>query len=234
MTASDPDEHTRRLAAEALASDDPIGWFERLYLAADEGAAVVPWDRDAPHPMLVEWTGRTRPRGAGRRALVVGCGFGRDAEHVAALGYETVAFDVSATAIASARRRHPDSPVHYRTADLLDLPAGWRGGFDLVVESMTVQALPPSHRAAATAAVATTVAPDGTLLVIAVGRGDDEPADGPPWPLTRAEVDAFAAGDLEPVAVEDVRDDADPAVRRWRAELRRVGFRPGGSPASGR
>jgi SAM-dependent methyltransferase len=230
MSAPDPDEQTRRLASEALASGDPIGWFERLYLAADEGTAVVPWDRDAPHSMLVEWAERPRPRGDGRRALVVGCGFGRDAEYVAGLGYDTVAFDVSATAVAAARRRHPATRVHYRAADLLDLPAQWRGAFDLVVESMTVQALPPSHRSAATAAVSATVAPGGTLLVLAVGRGDDEPTDGPPWPLTRSEVDAFGSGDLRPVTVEDVRDAADPSVRRWRAEF----VRPGGSTGSGR
>lgn len=53
------------------------------------------------------------------------------------------------------------------------------------------------------------VAPGGTLLVIATAREDDEGADGPPWPLTRAEIDAFG---LDPVRVELIDG-------RWRAEL---------------
>ncbi|MGH3424905.1 MAG: hypothetical protein ACRDO8_09260, partial [Nocardioidaceae bacterium] len=55
---ADPDERTRQLAAESLAADDPTGWFERLYVAAEAGEAVVPWDRDTPHQMLVDWVER--------------------------------------------------------------------------------------------------------------------------------------------------------------------------------
>ena len=53
MTALDPDEHSRRLAAESLADDDPTGWFERLYAQASDGEAVVPWDRGVPNRLLV-------------------------------------------------------------------------------------------------------------------------------------------------------------------------------------
>jgi SAM-dependent methyltransferase len=222
-TAPDPDEETRRLAAESLAEDDPTGWFERLYAAAADGDAVVPWDRGRPHSMLVEWAEASRPAGAGRRALVVGCGFGRDAEYVAGLGFDTVAFDVSQTAIEVARRRHPDSTVEYRTADLLDLPVQWRAAFDLVVESMTVQALPESYHRTAIDHIGQTVGVGGRLLVIAAGRdADDDGVDGPPWPLTRDEIDAFGADGLTPVMVEDVPDEAQPGVRRWRAEFERA------------
>jgi hypothetical protein len=83
MTQADADEHARRLAAHSLAANNPTGWFERLYTEAENGAAVVPWDRAAPQQLLVEWAqGRD---GTGRRALVVGCGLGMDAEFVAAL-----------------------------------------------------------------------------------------------------------------------------------------------------
>jgi hypothetical protein len=46
---------------------------------------------------------------------------------------------------------------------LLDPPAGWRGGFDLVLESLTVQSLPRQLRPAAIARVRELVAPGGTL-----------------------------------------------------------------------
>jgi hypothetical protein len=221
MAPIDPDEYSQRLAAESLADDDPTGWFERLYAQARDGEAVVPWARGVPHPMLLEWTRARGVEGSGHRALVVGSGLGDDAQHIASRGFDTVAFDVAPTAIASARRRFPDSPVSYVTADLLDPPAEWSGAFDLVFESITVQALPESLHAKAIANVAGMVAPAGTLLVISGGREEGEPVDGPPWPLTRAEIDAFAGGGLRTVRLEDVRDADDPTFRRWCAEYAR-------------
>jgi SAM-dependent methyltransferase len=201
-----------------VSAEDPTAWFERLYADAERGEAEVPWDRGGPNPRLAAWVQARRPDGHGRRALVVGAGFGDDAELVAGLGFETVAFDVSPSAIAAARRRHPGSDVRYVVADLLDPPAEWRAAFDLVVESLTAQSLPDPPRPRAIANVAAMVAPGGTLVVIAAAREPGEAANGPPWPLTRAEIDAFAAGGLEPVRVEDFRD---VGIRWWRAELRR-------------
>jgi hypothetical protein len=95
MTEQSPEEQSRLLATDSLAGGDPTGWFERLYVAAEQGTAVVPWDRDTPNLFLVHWA--VGGDGPGRRALVVGAGLGRDAEYIASLGFETVAFDVSPT-----------------------------------------------------------------------------------------------------------------------------------------
>jgi SAM-dependent methyltransferase len=172
--------------------------------------------------MLVQWA-HTRPvEGDGRRALVIGSGLGADAEYVAGLGFDTVAFDISVTAVRAARRRFPGSAVQYLPADLLDPPAHWREAFDLVVESLTVQSLPDPPRRQAIARVRDMVRPGGTLIVIASARDEEDgPANGPPWPLTRAEIDAFATGGLQPVRIEDVRDGAQRGPRRWRAEFQR-------------
>jgi hypothetical protein len=120
------------------------------------------------------------------------------------------------------RSRSTHANVAYATGDLLALPAEWVGAFDLVVESYTVQALPDPPRAGAIAGVASLVAAGGTLLVVAVAREPGEPADGPPWPLTRAEVASFATlgPALEIVAIELLPDPEQPQERRWRAELR--------------
>jgi SAM-dependent methyltransferase len=218
----DPDELVRQLAAQSLAVDDPTGWFERLYVAATEDPSVVPWDRGGPQARLVEWAAATGVTGGGRRALVVGCGLGADAEYVAGLGFDTTAFDVSETAVRIARERFPGSPVRYLVADLLDPPVAWRAAFDLVVESYTVQSLPESAHPGAIEQVTRLVAPGGTLLVIAAGRDAREPVrEGPPWPLTEAEIAAFAVAGLQPVRIEDIRDDRSSMGRRWRAEFRR-------------
>lgn len=214
---TDPDREARRLADESLEAGEATGWFERLYLAAEEGTATVPWDRGTPHRMLVEWAQRRELDGSGRRALVIGSGLGDDAEFIAGAGFDTVAFDISEAAVRSARRRYPDSTVHHLVADLLDPPAEWSQAFDLVVESLTVQALPRSLRSPATVQVGQLVGPGGTLLVHAAAQHGAEAEDGPPWPLTRAEVEAFATGGLEVVRIEDV----EFGLRRWRAEFRR-------------
>jgi len=205
----DPDAHARHLAATG---GSPTGWFEDLYREAQQGEAIVPWDSGTPHALLVDWA-QDRD-GAGQRALVVGAGLGRDSEYLASLDYRTVAFDISPTAIEATKSRFPTTAVQYRTADLLDPPAEWHHAFDLVVESLTVQALPIHLHQEATERVASFVAPGGTLLVISGAREPDTTPQGPPWPLTRAEIDAFATDGLTPHEV--IREE-----RRWRAEFHR-------------
>jgi SAM-dependent methyltransferase len=213
MSEPDPEAVIHRLIAESRRGGDPTGWFEPLYEAAESGSAVVPWDREVPQVLLTEWAAsRSFPGG---RALVVGAGLGMDAEFVSSLGFDTTAFDIAPTAVASAQARFPSSRVDYRVADLLDPPAEWLRAFDFVYECFTVQSLPSPARGVAISHVGPMLAPGGTLLVIASAREADEPADGPPWPLTRAEIDAFATEDLEFVRVERIDTD------RWRAELTR-------------
>ncbi|APE38229.1 SAM-dependent methyltransferase [Nocardia mangyaensis] len=209
----------RRLAAESLAANDPTGWFEPLYAEAAAGTSVVPWDRAEPNPLLADWL-RDRALGSGVRGLVIGCGYGTDAEFVAAQGIRTTAFDISPTAIRGARARFPHSPVTYKVADLLRPPATWLGAFDLVVESITVQSLPPEVRATAIANIREFLAPGATLLVIA--DISTVPAPGPPWPLTAADIDSFADADVTPVRVERLPRADVPGLHRWRAEFHRA------------
>ncbi|WP_433203123.1 class I SAM-dependent methyltransferase [Dactylosporangium sp. CS-047395] len=212
-------ETDRRAVARALAGDGTTtAWFEELYAQAESGRATVPWADLEPNPLLTAWTGRARPAGPGR-AVVVGCGYGDDAEHVAGLGFTVTAFDIAPTAIERARRRFPDSPVSYVAADLLDLPPDWAGGFDLVIEVYTVQVLQGPARATAIARVASLVAPGGTLLVLARARADGDDPGRMPWPLDRAEIEAFAAGPLRVVTADVVLDGERPPVPRWVAEF---------------
>ncbi len=216
------DRQGDRLASRSIAAGDPTGWFDRLYAAGTAGEVPMPWDRAAPHPMLLQWMQASGLARRGRRAIVVGCGLGADAEYVAGLGYATVAFDVAETAIRVARQRHPGTSVHYLTADLLNSPPDWRAAFDLVVDVFTVQALPDPPRRTAIVNVGRMVAPGGTLIVIAARHVEtDAEVHGPPWPLKREEIDAFTTDGLSPVRVEETADPRWPDHARWRAEFRR-------------
>lgn len=229
---SDPSSDARRrrareLAHAALDRGAPLSWFEELYAEADRGEAIVPWADLVANPHLVEWlTARgmrpngAPPTGSRGRALDVGCGLGDNAEHLAACGFNVVAFDVAASAVEAARRRFPASAVSYCVGDACAPPDAWRGAFDLVAETYTLQVLPPESRARAANALAALVAPGGTLLVIARGREPSDPEGAMPWPLTRAEVEAIGAGALTLESIDDFFDGEDPPVRRLRASFR--------------
>lgn len=167
------------LAAEAIAAGEPDAWFDRLYGESVAGEVTPPWGRDEPIPVLASWLDAERPSPG--RAVVVGCGLGADAEHLASLGFDVTGFDLSPHAVAMAQERHPDSDVEYRVADATDLPADLVGAFDLVIEIFTLQAVPDPPRTAIADGIASLVAPGGTLLV--VDRRDTGDAEGPPFQI---------------------------------------------------
>ena len=211
----------RELAKTFLELGDAKGWFEALYAEADGAAGRIPWADLVPNPHFVSWLDENNARGEDRRALVIGCGLGDDAELLAARGFDVTAFDISAAAIDWSQRRYPDSKVDYVAADLFESPPEWREAFHFVVEVNTLQVLPSELRPAAISAMVNCVTPGGTSLVIARGR---EPEDDPgtmPWPLTVSDLEPFAKSGLELISFEDFFDQEDPPVRRFRVQYRK-------------
>ncbi|HXX20371.1 MAG TPA: class I SAM-dependent methyltransferase [Candidatus Acidoferrum sp.] len=219
---ADPRVRVRELAAEYIRKGDATGWFEKLYQEAETGDAAIPWADLEPNPRLVEFW-KTHPlETAGKRALVIGSGLGDDSEQLAAWGFKTTEFDISPTAIEKTKTRYPKTQVEYVVADLFDPPRAWIRGFDFVLEIYTVQSLPAEWRPKVIEAIARFVAPGGRLLAIARGRGEGEPeAPGPPWPLTREEMDGFRRAGLEEEQFDDYAEPEPPWVRRFRALYRR-------------
>jgi SAM-dependent methyltransferase len=229
----------RHICRRSLDRGDALGWFETLYAQAAGEPDTIPWADLAPNPNLVSWLDAYMPVGGGAtRACEVGCGLGDNAAELARRGFEVTAFDISPAAIAWARERFPalthkhpcgpapgpaeTTPLSLVVADLFALPSDWRGAFDLVVESYTLQVLPSKLRPRAIEAIAALVAPGGTLLAIARGRERDDPEGEMPWPLMRADLLSFTAGTgLHEIAVEDYLDGETPPVRRFRAWYRR-------------
>lgn len=229
MTASF--EERRKAARERLDAIDPAKqpgggdpyrreWFNAVYELAGDDPAGVPWAGLAPHPVLAQWLDGRSLEGA--RALDVGCGLGDNAEALAAAGASVTAFDLAPGAIDWAKRRFPSSGVSYVAADLFRASSQWRDAFDLVHELYTLQALSASLLPDAARALASFVAPGGALLVISRARDDAQQIDGPPWPLTRAQIEALAVDGLRIEMIEDI-PASEGMVRHWRTLYRREG-----------
>lgn len=205
----------RQLAQRAAADGEPLRWFEQLYAAAEAGTATVPWADLAVNPHLAAW--KLLDPATMRRVLVVGCGYGDDAEWLAQRGCDVTAFDIAGSAVRKCRERFPASGVRYQVANLLDPPRAWtEAPFDLVVEAYTVQVLPPASAERAAAVRMLAALTGKTLLVIARGRGAGDDPGAMPWPLQPAELGPLRDLGLRRILFEDYLDDEDPPVRRLR------------------
>ncbi|WP_104423270.1 class I SAM-dependent methyltransferase [Methylobacter tundripaludum] len=207
----------RQLAQEAIAAGHPLEWFEQLYAQALSEGVSVPWADHVPNPNLIELFQKIDGRFSfGQRALKVGCGLGDDAEWLSGLGFDVTAFDISPTAISVCESRFPNSKVMYITRDLFQAPDNWSGAFDLVLESYTLQVLPPELRAKALKQISEFVLPGGYLMLITRLRGDSEAIGSMPWPLAQREIDTLKSQGFVERYSEDYIDDEQPAVRRFR------------------
>lgn len=104
-------------------------------------------------------------------------------------------------------------------ANLLHPPGTWRHAFDLVAEIITAQALPDPPERQAILNVGWLVTQGGTLFVVEAVRGEHEHVlELGPWPLSRADMDAFATGGLLPVHIEVVAGPGGSADLRWVAD----------------
>jgi SAM-dependent methyltransferase len=214
LDALDPHKTPGGVEADPLRRD----WFEAVYALAERDPAGVPWANLAPHPLLTDWLGAQGPL-RGLRAIDVGCGLGDNALALAKAGAQVTGFDLVAGAIDWARERSPGDAIEFRAADLFAPPPEWRGAFDLVHECYTLQALPESLLPQAALALAGFVAPHGRLLVIARARSEGQEVAGPPWPLTRGQVEALAVDGLTLTSLEDLT--FEQGARHWRAVFSR-------------
>lgn len=218
---NDPKTATILLAQTYAAKGDPDGWFEEFYGRAGGDIRSVYWADLEPNPLLLDWLD-AHPVPAGKRAVVVGCGLGDDAEALRERGYHVVGFDISPSAVEMCRRRYPGSPVEYVVADLFDLPAPWLRGFDLVYECNTIQILTGSNRVRALNAIAELAAPGGEVIVSCRSRASDDHSQTFPIALDRHEIDGFVRAGLVETHFLAYDDHQDPPVPHFFAVYRRM------------
>ena len=170
----------QHLAAKIIMSTD----WESHYRSGD-----TPWEKGAAHPALIAFLKSNPVHG---RVLVPGCGTGHDARALAATADEVVGLDISPSAVKRAKAHPVVGGERYMLADLFALPPSLRGAFDVVFEHTCFCAIHPERRPDYVAAVASALAPGGRLLaVFYLDPGLDPGETGPPFGVTRAELDAL-------------------------------------------
>lgn len=205
------------MSKAALEAGMPLAWFEELYSTADRDDDWIPWSDGHPNPLLVEWAVGQQDFG---RALVVGCGLGEDAAFLDQRGWDVTAFDLSPTAVEWAKELFSESKIEWLAANLLDLPEEWNSSFDLVLEVHILQAMPESIRLQASPKLAPLVKNGGHLVCIGRFQTDSEPAEGPPWPLSRSFIESIGENlAMQGLDVYSLPED-EPDVSRFRAVWR--------------
>ena len=203
--------------------NDPTGWFDSIYTDAQGDYRAVFWADLEPNPYLLTWLKSGVVEHVGRKAIVVGCGVGDDAEALSDAGYEVIAFDISPEAIRLCKNRYPETRVNYLVADLFDYPPSWAGWFDLVYECNTIQVLPGEYRIQARDAMVSLLAPQGYILVSCRSRHKGEQEDDIPLPLDQEEIDGFIRCGLTEEFFEAYDDTQDPPVPHFFAVYKRGG-----------
>ena len=186
--------------------------FEKMYKQNENSHENIPWARQDVNPYLQTYLDETREFKG--KALVIGCGLGDDAYALANAGYETIAIDISQTALEIAQKRFPDAKILFEKQDIFDMPSEYFEHFNFVFEAQTVQSLPRKFRTKMIQAIADTVAKNGELLVISHKKQNDN--DGPPWPLTQEEIDEFKEYSLEEISSEFVIETSEISNTRFR------------------
>ncbi len=174
-------------------------WDERF------AANFTPWDQGAAPPALARWLART-PLASGAHVLIPGCGSAYEAALLDAAGFAVLSIDIAEAALARARAVLP-ADVAGRVLRHADFFACGHSPFDAIYERAFLCALPPRLWPAYAARCAQLLQPDGRLAgFFFVDPAPPEPRRGPPFPMTRAELDALLAP-----AFDCTEDQAIPA-----------------------
>jgi SAM-dependent methyltransferase len=175
------------------------GYWDGLYAGGNDG-----WELGAAAPALEHWltsggsfqcggpemapalpqSADTRPRIA-----VPGSGRGHDARLLARHGYRVSAFDFAEAAVAEARRlaRVEGVDVAVEPRDVFTLGRDYAGAFDGVWEYTCFCAIEPGRREEYASVLHTILRPGGLLLACFYPLR--EGGDGPPFPVSRADID---------------------------------------------
>lgn len=212
----------KQMVKEYQENDKPTAWFDSIYTDAQGDYKAVFWADLEPSPYLLEWLEKNPKPSKQKKAIVVGCGVGDDAQALSDYGYEVIGFDISTEAINLCKKRYPNSKVTYLVADLFDYDKQWFQNFDVVYECNTIQVLPGKYRIQARVAISNLLKKNGHALISCRSRKKGEQEDDIPLPLDYDEINQFVIADkLQEISFLAYDDTQIPSVPHFFAVYRR-------------
>ena len=197
-------------------NDEPTAWCNSIYTDAKGDYKAVFWADLEPSPYLVEWLKLNKDNldnSKPKKAIVIGCGVGDDAEALSEYGYEVIGFDISPEAIKLCKNRYPNTKVKYLVADLFDYDKKWVKDFDVVYECNTIQILPGKYRTKARIAISNLLSENGHVLVSCRSRKKGEQENDIPMPLDYEEINKFVTEDnLKEINFKSYNDSQEPSI----------------------
>lgn len=204
------------MATPDFASRDPLSplfWDERF------DKAFTPWERGEAPARLRRFVAAAGDRGGKPlAALIPGCGSAHELRLMCDAGWDATAIDFSPVAVARARALAGPWAGRIVEADFF----AWEPGrpLDLVYEQAFLCALPRARWPEVARRWQALLAPEGLLAGYFFF---DEAPKGPPFGITREQLDALLAPGFACIADEAV-EDSIPVFRgkeRWMAWRRR-------------
>jgi 2-polyprenyl-3-methyl-5-hydroxy-6-metoxy-1,4-benzoquinol methylase len=169
--------------------------FEFIYLT---GAARITWHVEEPTPLIdtALRNGWLRP---GQRVLEVGCGLGSNGEHLARLGFDVTAVDLSAVAIRKAEQRLRSKGLRAKLYQADFLEGLDEEPFDAVLDRATMHAFAEGPKRDAFARnLAAMVKPGGALLLIELNdKPFRKPPGAPPFVVTGEHLSRLFGGEFD-------------------------------------
>jgi len=218
-------EKYKQMVKEYHEQDKVLDWFDYIYQSANGDFSKVFWADLEASPYLVKWLKKEIVKKPNKKACVIGCGVGDDAEALSSFGFEVTAFDISQTAIKLCKDRYPNSNVKYVVADLFNYPKEWFESFDVVYECNTIQVLPNKYRKKARVSMSSLLAKNGYILVSCRSRKEGEKEDEIPKPLAKSELDEFITIDnLQEESFLAYDDTQTPSVPHYFAVYKKTNF----------
>jgi len=194
-------------------------WFEELYKNSGEDESAIPWAKLTVNVFLQQYLeNHTGTRG---KALVIGCGLGDDAMALDEAGFDTVAIDISPSALEWAQKRFPDATILFEEHNIFEMPQKYIGYFDFVFEAFTIQSLPLRYRADMIKAISSVLAPAGKLLVVAHAKNEGEVYKGPPYPVLANELGLFKMQGLKELSFSIYEEPSGPSSLKYVALYQR-------------
>lgn len=197
------------------------GFWEGLYADGQDG-----WELGGPAPALEDWLdagGRFETASSQPPHIAVpGAGRGHDARLLARRGYRVTTFDFAPAAVTEARRLAAADGVAMTVEqrDVFTLGRDYAAAFDGVWEYTCFCAIDPARRGEYARVLEAILRPGGLLLACfyPLREGDG----GPPFPVSREDIDRALAGRF---AVRRAGPPGRSAERRrqleWLVEARR-------------